>query len=200
MLVGAVTVLIALIAVFLAYNANGGLPFVPTKELKVDIANGSNLVVGNDVREGGFRVGVVYDIKPIELPSGQTGAQLILHLDKARSRVPVDSKAAILPQSVLGTEVPVADARQFKPLDSPTAARCRLGRRPCRCSSTTCSRRLTRRRGGDPGEPGRRGRRADRARVRPQRHDLELCPTLFGHLQPVATYLSDPKSQLIPFF
>ena len=40
-LIGAVTVLIAIIAVFLAYNANTGLPFVPTRELKVDIANGS---------------------------------------------------------------------------------------------------------------------------------------------------------------
>ena len=34
-LVGAVTVLAVLVAVFLAYNANQGLPFVPTRELKV---------------------------------------------------------------------------------------------------------------------------------------------------------------------
>ena len=56
-LIGAVTVLVALVAVFLAYNANQGLPFVPTRELKVDIRNGSELVAGNDVREGGFLVG-----------------------------------------------------------------------------------------------------------------------------------------------
>src|SRR5579884_2475922 len=55
-LIGAITVLITIVAVFLAYSANRGLPFVPTKELKVDIANGSELVVGNDVREGGFRI------------------------------------------------------------------------------------------------------------------------------------------------
>ena len=42
-----------------------GLPFVPTKELRVDIADGSNLVAGNDVREGGFRIGLVSDLKPI---------------------------------------------------------------------------------------------------------------------------------------
>src|SRR5581483_6033449 len=41
-LVGAVTVLAILVAVFLAYNANAGLPFVPTKQLKVDIGDGSN--------------------------------------------------------------------------------------------------------------------------------------------------------------
>ena len=32
-LVGAVTVLIVVVGVFLAYNANNGLPFVPTCEL-----------------------------------------------------------------------------------------------------------------------------------------------------------------------
>jgi hypothetical protein len=32
-LIGAVTVLVAIVAVFLAYNANNGLPFVPTREL-----------------------------------------------------------------------------------------------------------------------------------------------------------------------
>ena len=103
-LIGAVTVLIAIIAVFLAYNANTGLPFVPTRELKVDIANGSNLVVGNDVRSGGFRVGVISEMKPIRLPNGQIGAQLILHLDQTHSRVPVDSSASIQPASVLGTK------------------------------------------------------------------------------------------------
>jgi hypothetical protein len=40
-LVGAMTVLVAMVAVFLAYNANNGLPFVPTRQLKVDVASGS---------------------------------------------------------------------------------------------------------------------------------------------------------------
>ncbi len=101
-LVGAVTTLVVLVAVFLAYNANAGLPFVPTKQLKVDIANGSNLVVGNDVREGGFRVGLVSAMKPIELPNGQIGAQLTLQLNKSNGNVPVDSTVSILPRSVLG--------------------------------------------------------------------------------------------------
>ena len=33
-LIGAVTVLIAIIAVFIAYNANSGLPFVPTYDVE----------------------------------------------------------------------------------------------------------------------------------------------------------------------
>ena len=101
-LVGAVTALAIMVAVFLAYNANAGLPFVPTKELKVDIGDGSNLVVGNDVREGGFRIGLVSAMKPVELANGQTGAQLTLQLDQANGSVPVDSRVTILPRSVLG--------------------------------------------------------------------------------------------------
>src|SRR5947209_1747073 len=90
-LVGAVTVLAVMVAVFLAYNANQGLPFVPTKQVKIDIADGSNLVVGNDVREGGFRIGLVSSMKPVELSSGQVGAQLTLQLDQANGNVPRDS-------------------------------------------------------------------------------------------------------------
>ena len=61
-LVGAVTTLVVVVAVFLAYNANNGLPFVPTRSLNVQIANGAELVHGNEVRSGGFRVGVVTDM------------------------------------------------------------------------------------------------------------------------------------------
>jgi ABC-type transporter Mla subunit MlaD len=101
-LVGSVTVLVIMVAVFLAYNANTGLPFVPTDELKVDVASGSDLVPGNEVREGGFLVGVVASLSPIQLPSGQVAGRLTLKLDKAYGRVPVDSTASIRPLSVLG--------------------------------------------------------------------------------------------------
>ena len=39
-LVGAVTVLIIVVSVFLAYNANQGLPFVPTYDLKAELPSG----------------------------------------------------------------------------------------------------------------------------------------------------------------
>ena len=58
-LVGAVTVLIIVVCMFLAYNANQGLPFVPTYKLKAQLPGGANLVRGNEVRIGGFRVGVI---------------------------------------------------------------------------------------------------------------------------------------------
>ena len=77
-LIGAMTVLVVMVAVFLAYNANAGLPFVPTRELKVDMASGSDLGVGDEVREGGFLIGSISDMKPIQLASGQVGAELTL--------------------------------------------------------------------------------------------------------------------------
>src|SRR4051812_14537901 len=101
-LVGAVTVLVTVVAVFLAYNANNGLPFVPTKELNVDIASGSNLVKGNEVREGGFRVGVVEQIDPVTLKNGETVSRLRLKLDKKVGDIPTDSRIKIRPRSALG--------------------------------------------------------------------------------------------------
>ncbi len=62
--IGAVTTLVVIAAVLLAYQANQGLPFVPTFELKVDTPDAARLVVGNEVREGGFRVGQVAKIEP----------------------------------------------------------------------------------------------------------------------------------------
>src|SRR5215218_2922903 len=84
-LIGAVTTLI--VSVFLAYNANKGLPFVPTYDVSVQVPGGANLVEGNEVRVGGFRVGVVDKIRTRfrrVAPSGklQAIAVLDLKLDK----------------------------------------------------------------------------------------------------------------------
>ena len=98
--VGAVTVLVVLVAVLLAYQANQGLPFVPSFELKVDTPNAARLVVGNEVREGGFRVGQVAKIEPV--PNSSRGAQLTLKLDKSATPIPRDSTVRIRPRSALG--------------------------------------------------------------------------------------------------
>jgi len=101
-LVGAVTILVVTVAVFLSYNANNGLPFVPTQALKVRVANGANLVKGNEVRSGGVRVGVVSDMRPVRLENGATGAELTLKLDKTIGEIPKDSRFVIRPRSALG--------------------------------------------------------------------------------------------------
>ena len=51
-LVGAVTVLVTLVAVVISYSANEGLPFVPTYQIKAQVPNAAKLVEGNDVRAG----------------------------------------------------------------------------------------------------------------------------------------------------
>ncbi|MEA2157329.1 MAG: phospholipid/cholesterol/gamma-HCH transport system substrate-binding protein [Solirubrobacteraceae bacterium] len=98
--VGTVTTLVIVIAVLLAYNANQGLPFLPTFELKVDTPNAARLVVGNEVRQGGFRIGQVAAIDPV--PGSRSGAQLTLRLDKSATPLPADSTIRIRPRSALG--------------------------------------------------------------------------------------------------
>jgi virulence factor Mce-like protein len=98
--IGAVTVLVLFAAVLLAYRANRGLPFVPVQQVRVDVPNAARLVVGNEVREGGFRVGQVSRIAPV--PGKGDGAQLTLQLDTSATPVPADSTIKIRPRSALG--------------------------------------------------------------------------------------------------
>jgi virulence factor Mce-like protein len=101
-LVGAVTVLVVIVAVFLAYNANNGLPFVSTYNLKARVPNADALVKGNEVRIGGVRVGVVKKVVPVQLGDGKVAAELSLSLDKAAEPLPVDSTITVRPKSALG--------------------------------------------------------------------------------------------------
>jgi len=101
-LVGAVTTLVVVVAVFLAYNANNGLPFVPSTTLKFQVANGANLLPGNEVREGGARIGLVEDMRPVRLPDGTVGAEARMKLDRVAGDIPVDSTINLRPRSVLG--------------------------------------------------------------------------------------------------
>src|SRR5690606_17454853 len=68
-IVGAITTLIVVVAVFLAYNANNGLPFVPVYRVSVVVPNAARLVPNNEVRSGGTRVGVVESIDAVRLPA-----------------------------------------------------------------------------------------------------------------------------------
>ncbi len=102
MIVGAVTVLVVLVAVFLAYNANNGLPFVSTYNLKARVPNANALVKGNEVRIGGARVGVVKSVVPVQTGNGGVAAELDLSLDKNVEPLPVNSTMIIRPKSPLG--------------------------------------------------------------------------------------------------
>ena len=101
-LVGAVTVLVTIVAVFLSYNANSGLPFVPTYDIKVNVPNAAQLVEGFEVRIGGARVGAISTIEPKRREDGSTYAVLTLKLDKEVEPVAEDTTLVIRPRSSLG--------------------------------------------------------------------------------------------------
>jgi virulence factor Mce-like protein len=101
-LIGAATTLVVLVAVFLAYNANNGLPFVPTYSVKLDVPSAANLVEGNEVRIGGTRVGVVQKITPKRLRSGKVIAQLDMKLETTVKPLPRDSTFLVRSKSALG--------------------------------------------------------------------------------------------------
>jgi virulence factor Mce-like protein len=101
-LIGAATTLVVIVAVFLAYNANNGLPFVPTYDLRAEVPNASNLVRGNEVRIGGSRVGVINEITPRRRRDGTVTAVLSLKLETAVDPLPNDSTLIVRPRSALG--------------------------------------------------------------------------------------------------
>jgi virulence factor Mce-like protein len=101
-LVGAITVMATVVAVFLAYNANAGLPFTPVYELDAVVPNASGLIRGNEVRIGGTRVGLLSSVDPVARNNGSTGARLHLKLDRSVKPLPADSRIVIRPRSPLG--------------------------------------------------------------------------------------------------
>jgi ABC-type transporter Mla subunit MlaD len=103
LLIGAVTTLIAVVAVFLSYNANNGLPFVPTYNIKVVLPEASGLQPSNQVRIGGTRVGLVGSLTPHQDPAtGRVTAIANLKLEKSAEPLPVDTRAIVLSVSAIG--------------------------------------------------------------------------------------------------
>jgi ABC-type transporter Mla subunit MlaD len=101
-LIGALTVLVVIVAVFLAYNANNGLPFVPSYSLNVQVADASELTHGAEVHIGGALVGFVDSVDAERARSGQPIAVLRLKLDKSIGKLPVDSSFAIRLKGSIG--------------------------------------------------------------------------------------------------
>ncbi len=118
-MVGAVTTLIVIVAVFLAYNANAGLPFVPVYRVSVEIPDAARLTNNNEIRIGGHRVGVVESIDAVQADgagrtaqagggseavgsTGGTVARLNLKLDKDAEPLPKDSVFRVRYRSSFG--------------------------------------------------------------------------------------------------
>jgi virulence factor Mce-like protein len=101
-MVGAMTVLLVIVAVFLAYNAHRGLPFVPTYQVSAEVPNAANLVPGNEVRMGGVRIGLVDSIDAVQDGDGRVSARLDLTLEGYVEPLPVDSTVVVRSRSALG--------------------------------------------------------------------------------------------------
>jgi virulence factor Mce-like protein len=199
-LVGAVTVLVTIVAVFLAYNANSGLPFVPTYDLKANMPNASQLVKGFEVRIGGARVGFISKIEPRKRADGTAYAQVTMKLDKTIEPVPADSTLLVRPRSSLGLKyieltpgrgraglaagstIPLRQARpavvELDDLFNMFDAKTRVGQR------NTLD--------GFGGGFAGRGQDLNSA--------LEAFVPLLADLEPVARNLSDPATRLDRFF
>jgi ABC-type transporter Mla subunit MlaD len=101
-LVGAVTVLAVIVAVFLAYNANNGLPFVPSYVVNVQVADANELTHGAEVHMGGALVGFVDSVQPARAPDGEPIAILGLKLNRSIGKLPLDSTFTIRLKGSIG--------------------------------------------------------------------------------------------------
>jgi virulence factor Mce-like protein len=105
LLIGGVTTLIAVVAVFLSYNANNGLPFVPTYNLKIVLPETSELQPNNQVRIAGTRVGVISSLTPHQSPTtGRVTAIADLKLEKGVEPLPANTRAVVQSTSSIGTK------------------------------------------------------------------------------------------------
>jgi len=198
-LIGAVTVLVAIVAVFISYSANQGLPFVPTYKLNAEIPNGAKLLPGNEVRAGGFRVGVVDDITAVRRTVNgreQSVARLELKLDKDIEPLSVDTRVGVRPRSALGLKyvelIPGRSRRTFEagstvPLGNAIAAAPELEDVLSTFAPRTRSDAQKTLIGFGDAFAGRGNQINDTIR--------ELRPFLV-HLDPVMRNLSSPKSEL----
>jgi virulence factor Mce-like protein len=202
-LVGAITVLVTIVAVFIAYNASVGLPFVPTYDVNVELPNASKLVEGNEVRAGGFRVGAVDRIRSARRTvdgEERSIALLRVKLDKTVEPLPEDTLAAVRSRSALGLKyVELTPGTSEQSLQAGDTIPLRNSRRRAGeiedftaifdARTRPAARAALQ---GFGGALAGRGPSLNRA--------IAALAPLFRHLEPVARNLSDPRTELSGFF
>jgi virulence factor Mce-like protein len=200
-LVGAVTVLVAMVSILLAVNANSGLPFVPTYDLRAEIPGGSNLVVGNEVRVGGFRVGVVDRIRPGVTEQGDQRAVAVidLKLDKTVEQLPTDTRVAIRPRSALGLKyIELTPGRSRQGLRAGSTVPLAQSLKPVELddffNTFDADMRKNQRTALEGFGTAFSGRGVSINRA------IERLPEFMRHLEPVTRTLSDPRTGLGRFF
>ena len=199
-LVGALTALVVVVAVFLSYNANKGLPFVPTYDLTAEVPNAAQLVKGNEVRVGGFRVGVVDQVFPKRKASGSTFATLHMKLDKTIEPLPVDSTLVVRARSALGlkfVEITPGTAKAgFRQGD--TVPLSQATPQPVDIDQVLNTFDLPTREGARNNLTGIGGGLTGRGQD--LNTAIDLAPRLLSHLEPVARNLADRRTALRQLF
>jgi virulence factor Mce-like protein len=195
-----VTTLVTIVAVFLAYNANNGLPFVPTYNIKAELPSGANLVKGNEVRIGGERVGTVSDIQPVRHQNGVATAVISMKLEKRVDPLPKNSTVLVRPRSALGlkfVEITPGNAgsgyaagstiplSQAQPHPVEVDEFLNMFNKPTRLGQELSIR-------GFGDALAGRGEDLNEA--------IRVLPPLFTDLQPVAANLASPRTRLNRFF
>jgi virulence factor Mce-like protein len=200
-LVGAVTVLIVVVGVLLAVQANNGLPFVPTYNVSAELPGGSNLTPNAEVVVGGFRVGQVTKIRSRVAPEypGRAIAVIDMKLDKSIEPLPVNTKVLIRPRSPLGLKfVELIPGPGEENLKAGDALPLRNATKPIELDEffslndeefRTNQRKVFK---GYGNALAGRGEHINRA--------IEDLVPFFTHLTPVMRTLSDPETRLAEFF
>ena len=209
-MVGAITTLIIIVAVFLAYNANNGLPFVPTYSVSAEICDAARLAPNNEVRIGGNRVGVVESIDTVPAPpssgcqtaegsSASTVAKLNLKLDKSAEPLPADSTIRVRYRSSFGLKY-LEITRGTSQTGLPAAATLPLSQSQQQVefddvynTFDTATRENSRRVLQGFGD-------AFTARGASLNEAISALNPLFANLRPVSKALADPTTQLVRFF
>ena len=198
MLLGAVTVLVAIIGRVPRLQRQHGVAVRADAGARVDIPNGAALLPGNQVLAGGYRIGVVSDMRPVRLANGSVEAQVTLASNTATARCR-STRRRRSARGAAGAEVHRASTTGRSSQVIPDGGLLPAARPRCRCSSTTSTRCSTR-------------------KTRPAvQHDLvgfgdvlaargsalndtfAALPALLLHLGPVAGYLSQPSTELTRF-
>jgi ABC-type transporter Mla subunit MlaD len=116
-LLGAIAVLMSMVAIYIVYNANAGLPFVPTYDVRAVIDNAEHMGKTGDVRMAGVLVGKVGGRRLEVKPDGSTRAVLELALDRWMEPLPADSQIRMRAMSTLGSNyVEIVPGQSPRPL------------------------------------------------------------------------------------
>jgi virulence factor Mce-like protein len=104
-MVGAITVLVTAMAVFLSYNAGSSLPFVPFYEIKVQVPDAQELVANNEVLIGGRRVGSIGAVDAKLDEEGDPYAEMSLRLEiTLDGQIRDDALVRVRSRSLLGAK------------------------------------------------------------------------------------------------